>query len=380
MDCAAKARPRALLAERRLPRYRVAFLEAARVWLQQHGVQFDFMHGQATPAERARDDAGELDWALCMPEARTAWGGKAVWQPFATQDHDLVIVSHENGLLFNHWLCRPWRHFRLGFFGHGANLAASSRDSWRERFKRVTTRQADWWFAYTSLSQRLVLEAGFPAGRITVVNNATDTDGLRQQIAATAPQRLQLLRQAHRLTAGHTALFLGSMVRGKGLDRLIDAAARVQRQDPTFVLLMVGDGDARQAAEQATRGQSHIRWLGAQWGADKAALMAVSDCLCMPGAVGLAIVDAFAAGLPLLTTDAHGHGPEIAYLDPGRNGAITGADAGAFAAGLLSLLQDPVRLRRWREQAAADGRRYTVQAMAERFGQGVLDALARPRL
>ena len=364
-------RARVLMAEPGLPHYRVALFESLRDGLLEHGVQFDFLHGPS--------GGNDLPWARTLTTLRMPWGGKALWQPFDTTACDLVIVSHENALLFNHWLSRPWRPFRLGLFGHGANLAASSRQTAREHFKRFTLRRADWWFGYTTLSQRLAMEAGFPPERITVVDNATDTIALRQQMADTPDDQLKLLRQAQGLTPGHTGLFLGTMYAGKGLDRLIEAAALVQCQDPAFVLLMVGDGPARPAAQRATRDQAHIRWLGPLHGADKAALMAVSDFLCLPGAVGLAIVDAFAAGLPLLTTDAPGHGPEIAYLEPGRNGDITPPDTRAYADAVLGLLRDPVRLRQWRDRAASDGRRYTVQAMASRFGQGILESLAHPR-
>ena len=363
-------RQRVLMAEPCLPHYRLALFDALRDGLLQQDVQFDFLHGQP--------DATGLPWARPLSTVHMPWGGKALWQPFDTTGCDLVIVSHENALLFNHWLSRPWRRFRLGLFGHGANLASSPRTA-RERFKRFTLRQADWWFGYTALSQQLAVEAGFPAERITIVDNATDTATLRQQIGGMPAGRLQSLRRDQGLTPGHTGLFLGTMHAGKALDRLIDAAARVHREDPAFVLLMVGDGPARPAAQRAARDQPHIRWLGPQLGTDKAALMAVSDCLCLPGAVGLAIVDGFAAGLPLLTTDVRGHGPEIAYLDPGCNGDITRADTGAYASALLGLLQDPARLQRWRDRASADGHRLSVQAMASRFGQGILHALAHPR-
>ena len=364
------------MAERELPHYRVAFLDALRQWLQPHAVAFNFLHEAPDPVALARGDAATLPWAQQLPPARRPIGGKAVWQPFATQGQDLVIVSHENALLFNHWLSRPWRPFRLGWFGHGANLAAAHPNGWHERFKRFSARQADWWFAYTPLSQQLLGQAGVAPTHITVVNNATDTALLRRQIAATSAAQQRQLRQQHGLTPGHTALFLGSMYAGKGIDRLLTAATRVRRQDPAFVLLMVGDGPARSAAEATTHGQPHVRWLGRLHGADKAAVMAVSDCLCLPAAVGLALVDGLAAGLPLLSTDSRGHGPEIAYLNPGRNGILTAPEPEAYAAALLSLLQDPPRLQRWREQAAADGQRYSAQAMAARFGQGVLDALA----
>ncbi len=369
-------RPRVLFAETHLPHYRVAFLEALRSWLNGYGVEFDFMHGEASSGPSGPGEASTLPWALRMPPA---WlqGGRWRWQPFPTRGYKLVIVSQENGLLYNLWLCRPWRGFKLAFFGHGANLGSKHRNGWRERFKRLTTLRADWWFAYTGLSQRLVLEAGFPADRITRVNNASDSESLRESIAALPEERIRALRQEHDLAVGHTGLFLGSMYRGKGLGLLLRSAQRVYQHDPSFRLLMVGDGPARAKAEASASAVPYVRWLGAVHSDEKAAVMAACDFLLLHGAVGLAIVDAFAAGLPTLTTDAVGHGPEIAYLEPGRNGVITRARARPYSQAILDLMRDTERLAGWRAQAAADGRLYTVQSMANRFGQGILDALTR---
>ena len=44
---------------------------------------------------------------------------------------------------------------------------------------------------------------------------------------------------------------------------------------------------------------------------------------CLPGHVGLSIVDAFYCGLPLITEDVD-HAPEICYLKEGENGFLVG--------------------------------------------------------
>ena len=43
----------------------------------------------------------------------------------------------------------------------------------------------------------------------------------------------------------------------------------------------------------------------------------------MPGAVGLGILDSFALQTPMVTTTQNFHGPEIEYLENGKNGIIT---------------------------------------------------------
>lgn len=374
---------RVLFAERRLPHYRVSLIEATREKLDARGVAFDFIHGDPSPAELARRDEGQLPWALRMRHSRYALADRLVWQPFDVDGYDLVIVGQENRLLFNHWLCRPWRPFDLAFFGHGMNFAARHANTLRERFKRFTTLQADWWFAYTALSKSIVEQAGFAPQRITVLNNATDTATLRAQLASVSSAEVEALQRARGLTPGKTGLFLGSLYADKGLRLLLDATASVQATDPSFSLVIVGDGPARNVAANAAATMRGVHWLGALQGRDKAIAMAASDFMLMPGSVGLSIVDGFAGSLPLLSTQSPGHGPEIAYLQPGRNGAITAPGSTEFAAAISRLLQSPAQLAQWRENAQDDGLALSVEAMAQRFADGIVDALSashrRPR-
>jgi glycosyltransferase involved in cell wall biosynthesis len=368
--------PRVLFAERRLVHYRVPLLRQLVPWLAGRGVELHFAHGAPAASEVSRRDAGEWPDARALP-TRYWVGERLVWMPVPTAGYDLVVCDHANRLLFNLWLCRAGRPFRLAWFGHGTDFAGPGQGV-REALRRFTLRRADWWFAYTERTRRVLLEAGFAPGRITVVDNAVDTSALRAGIAAQPPAAVRAVRDAHGLVPGKTALFIGSLYAAKGLDRLVAVARRVSAADAQFRLLVVGDGPQREALLEQARGVDALRWLGALNGDAKARVMAACDFLLLPAAVGLAVLDGFAAGLPLLATDAPGHGPEIAYLEPGRNGTLTAPAAAALADAVVGLLQDPSRLARWRAAAAQDGQRFTVEAMAARFGQGVLDALAAP--
>jgi L-malate glycosyltransferase len=370
---------RVLFAERRLPHYRTAFVSQLRTWLQIKGVHLDFIYGHGCKSEQSKEDAGELPWAQRMRSTNYFVNDKVVWQPFDTHGYDLVIVSQENGLLFNHWLARPWRSFLLAYFGHGANFNALHTQTLRERYRRYSTRQADWWFAYTAISQGLVERAGFPPNRITVVNNTTDTTSLRDELARSSAQRLQALRSRYGLTIGKTALFLSSLYAGKGLDLLLTATRIALREEPELRVLVVGDGPIREQMQKCVQDTPQVQFLGALRGQAKAELLAVSDFMVIPGSVGLSIVDAFVAGLPLLTTQTPGHGPEIAYLRPGRNGDIITPSAEHLALAMTRLCTSPELLGAWRAQAKSDGDLYSLDGMASRFGQGVLDALALRR-
>ena len=97
-------------------------------------------------------------------------------------------------------------------------------------------------------------------------------------------------------------------------------------------------------------------------------------CL-LPGAVGLAIVDAMAYETPLLTTRSPDHGPEIGYLDPGENGWMTDCLSEDYAAAINHLLSDADLRMRLVEGCRRTASRITLGNMVERFRWGVVSAL-----
>mgnify|MGYP001290728905 FL=1 len=79
-----------------------------------------------------------------------------------------------------------------------------------------------------------------------------------------------------------------------------------------------------------------------------------------------------------ITTAGARHGPEIAYLDSGRNGFVVADDAQGYAHTVLQLLAEPARLEQVRACAAQDARRYTLDNMVRRFVEGIEACLRLP--
>ena len=77
--------------------------------------------------------------------------------------------------------------------------------------------------------------------------------------------------------------------------------------------------------------------------------------------------------------DGTRHGPEVAYLESGRNGFVVEDEAQVFAQTALRLLEDPALLQRIRTAAGADARRYTLDNMVQRFVAGIEACLQTPR-
>jgi glycosyltransferase involved in cell wall biosynthesis len=375
--------PVVLVVQRRLTHYRVPFFEALRPALAHRGFALRLVVGDATAEEASKEDDGTLAWAEHAP-CRYFLRGRLCWQDIRPwlQAADHLVVTQENKLLMNWWLLTRLRDRpRLGLWGHGRNFQAKGRlAAPANRVKARLSRRADWWFAYTDLSERSVTGFGYPRTRITVLNNAVDTASLRQAVSALRSTDLEPLRQAWGLQPGPVGLFIGSLYAEKRFDLLFNAVERVRRQRPDFQLLVAGAGPDEAALRQRAAKITGVRMLGAVRGERKAQVLALADMVLNPGQVGLVIVEAFAVGLPIVAADTGNHSPEFCYLEHEVNGLTTAENADAYAEGVLRLLNEPEFAARLGAGALVAGSRYTLEAMVQRFCDGVAAWHAAPRL
>jgi glycosyltransferase involved in cell wall biosynthesis len=114
---------------------------------------------------------------------------------------------------------------------------------------------------------------------------------------------------------------------------------------------------------------------GPRFGHEKSVLLKLACMWLNPGALGLGILDAFCAGLPLLTTRQSTHGPEIEYLQHEENGLLLDDAPDAYADGMLRLLRDAGLAARLREGALSSSQRYSIETMVRNFSNGVRTCL-----
>lgn len=365
------------IVQRRMTHYRLPLFTQMRDLLAARNVTLRVLHGDGTAAEASKADAGALAWATRLP-TRYLLDGRICWQPFMAQaaGSDLVIVTQENKQVNNLLAMLSPRRPALAFWGHGRNMQSNQPDGLLERFKRWTTNRVDWWFAYTELSAAFVRGDGYPAERITVLNNSIDTQELRADVDLARKTPRAALREALGLRAeGPVGIFVGSLYADKRIGFLLDAAQHIQALVPDFQLVLAGNGPERSQVEAAAARHAHVHYLGNVRGARKAQLLAAADVMLNPGLVGLGILDAFVAGVPMLTTDCHIHSPEISYLQHDDNGLMTADTLAAYVEATVGLLGDPSSLQRLSRGAAAASGHYSVERMAQRFVDGICDCL-----
>lgn len=380
-------RPRVVIVQRYVTHYRVPFYDRLRELLAARGVDLHLVHGfpRAAGSDAAKQDSATVPWATHIDNRWLRVGPvELLWEPALSyvDGADLVIVEQASSRLLNYVLFA--RHLRgrtrLAFWGHGKNFKESRASSAGEAIKRSMSRRVHWWFAYNRLSAEVVARTGFPVERITDVQNAIDTRGLVAARARLDDDAMARVRSELDLPDEHVAAFVGGMYAEKRLTFLIEAAGHVRAQLPDFVLLLIGAGPDAETAREAAGAHPWIHYLGPRVADDKVPLLAVSQLLLLPGLVGLAVLDAFALELPLVTTEDAPHSPEIAYLRPGVNGVIlpAGTTPAGYADAVVHLLADDAERARLRDGCRAARDRYTIEEMARRFAEGVMAALATP--
>jgi glycosyltransferase involved in cell wall biosynthesis len=356
----------------------VPFFEALRAQMACRNIELLLAHGVPTAAEESKQDEGELPWAHRINTAYLL-GGAVCWQPFEAlaKASDLVVLTHENKLICNLAAQYLSRRNRVALWGHGANLQGDP-SSWKERFKRRTARQADWWFGYTEMSRPLIQRTGFPAERTTILNNAIDTIALSRQFASVTAESSNSLRKELGIQGQCVGVFLGSLYSEKRIPFLLDAARAVRERVPEFELLIAGAGPDLNMVEAFCADNDWVRYVGPKTGQGKADLLALAHVMLNPGLVGLGILDSFVCKVPMVTTDCGLHSPEVAYLEDAVNGVMASDDLSSYVDAVVDLLENHQCRASLVAGCALSASMYTIENMARNFCDGVVQCLEAP--
>ncbi|MGE0711943.1 MAG: glycosyltransferase family 4 protein [Planctomycetota bacterium] len=220
---------------------------------------------------------------------------------------------------------------------------------------------------YVTVSEairQVLIADGIPPERIETVHS-----GIELARIAEAPDRRAELRAELEVPEGHALVGnVAHMADHKGQRYLLDAAPQVLAAAPRTTFVIVGDGELRAdllAHADALGIAGAVRFPGFR--KDVPSLLKAMDVFVMPShmeGLGTSVLDALAAGCPVVGTEAGGM-PEI--LIDGETGLVCPVrDPAAIARALLRLLGDPALARRLAEAGAARvAARFSTDAMVE---------------
>lgn len=254
---------------------------------------------------------------------------------------------------------------------------------WLRLFERRTIERAAGFHATTDLEARDAERLGLHLPPVYVVPNGVEAEPWNGDLEALAPAVRELVSKPVPFV-----LALGRVSWKKGLDRLIEAMAEITEVTAvtavTAARLAIAGNDEegltpRLESLATERGlRERVLFLGPVDGAEKAALLARCALLAMPSTsenFGNSLLEAMAAGRPVLATPGVGLAPLIAEVGCGR---ICEGDPESLGRALRELLAEPQALdemgRRGR-QAAEE--RYGWPTIAERMEAVYREVAAR---
>jgi glycosyltransferase involved in cell wall biosynthesis len=373
-----------LIIQAEIKQYREPFFVRLHEELQRDDILIRVVHSAPPRSETAKADSVSLSADVGIEVPGSWWfNNRILYQAaaFRLLSADLVIVEQAHKYV-NNWLLLPAARLglkRVAYWGLGANLQ-TDRLPVSEWLKRRTLGWPSWWFAYTRGTAEYLSSAGVDKTRITTVQNAVDTNQLRTDIKSITDVQAAELR--HRLSiplGARVGLYIGMLDRVKRLDWLLDAATRIKAAVGDFHLLIGGGGPERPTVEQFCSAHAWAHYIGPLFGREKALHCRISDIFLIPGRVGLAILDAFAGGLPVCATALPNHGPEIEYLEEGSNGIRTAADVRAYTSAIIAVLNNRPLLEALKAGATRSGHRYTIEMMVANFAEGVRQWAGNPQ-
>jgi len=160
---------------------------------------------------------------------------------------------------------------------------------------------------------------------------------------------------------------MGRLQKRKRVDHLEKALLYMNRSDIGLILV----GPDPEGVVDRIKGDNIFK-LGPIYGNKKFDLLSSADVYCLPGAVGLSIVDAFHCGLPFVTEEGD-ESAEIMYLKDGVNGFIVPRGNIEALSQKLQLLLDDDELRRRFSNAARQ--EISVNGHMDKMCSGIRDAL-----
>jgi glycosyltransferase involved in cell wall biosynthesis len=167
-------------------------------------------------------------------------------------------------------------------------------------------------------------------------------------------------------------LFLSRLDPKKGLDLLLPAFAEVRARFPEVVLVIAGEGEPAFVAALKLHAQSlgldrPVSWVGFLQGEPKRAALEEADVFVLPSYsenFGVSVVEAMAAGLPVVISDQVGIHQEI---ESAQAGLVTTCDVKSLARALTEVLGDPIRRTEMGENAAKLAQTFAPEIVAQQL-------------
>jgi glycosyltransferase involved in cell wall biosynthesis len=255
---------------------------------------------------------------------------------------------------------------KLIYWGHGADLI-DKRATWL----KLLAYRFEHWISDAIILYGQHLKANINCKyhhKVFVANNTLNFNNYRIQHFSR-----DAILSKYNIRTNLNIICMGRMQRRKRLDHLYKAFLAMKRHD--VGLIFVGPDD--EGVLKEFKGNKVYK-IDAIYGDERLDLLSAADIFCIPGAIGLSVVDAFYCGLPIVT-ERGDVSPEMMYVKNGTNSFLVPRNNIKELTEKLQLLIENTSLRRKfslaaREEIATNG---NINKMCKGFSDALESVLSR---
>jgi glycosyltransferase involved in cell wall biosynthesis len=281
-----------------------AYPDGVRVnWLSP-GTENPLVFSVATTALRAQI-LGETD----VLHVNELFGFPFAWR-LPGERHGLVVASH------NAYLDR---------FHAARGLLAKLKYPPLVAVEGATYRFADRVLIGSEIERAPLLRLGVASERIVLVPYGVDASRFEDPAGS---RRAEVRRELGIAPTARVVLFVGRFVERKKPHVVVRALKLLRTRDPNVHGILIGDGELMPRVREAVDSDPGVHLVGAVPFSELPRYYAAADAFTLPsigeGSISLVVLEAAAAGLPLvLTLDSSGQSP---IFDPRKNGELVNVD------------------------------------------------------
>jgi glycosyltransferase involved in cell wall biosynthesis len=286
---------------------------------------------------------------------------------------DRIIRRYNIDIIHSHWIvpqglvgfiCRKIRHKAHVVSSHVTDAQIFCRWGMLKPGMRMILSGTDLLTTNSSFTKG-VLEnlLPLPCPCVVIPMGVVPPEGMGDRIPATDAPRI---------------LFVGRLIRWKGVDTLIRAMAQVIREKPGAILSIVGDGEERANLEHLVHDlgiSDHVRFLGRVNNEQLSSLYANASVFVLPSrsyqglvmeGLGVVLLEAMAHGVPVIGSDIGGI-PDI--IKDGSNGFLfPSEDEKKLATKIVTVLSDKVIADRFQQAGCETVRtRFSWEEISRQF-------------
>lgn len=303
-------------------------------------------------------------WSFLFSFLVWAWINRGSFQIIHAHNAAMGVISSIVGWLIGKKVIVKIPSLKYVQYLNGGSLS-------RELRRWIITRKTDRFVAVSTEMLEALRQAGIAPEKLALISNGI------QLTAACNTNSSALRKEVSGESERSVILFVGRLVKEKGLDRLLRVWASLTGHE-TMLLLIVGDGPLKEDLESQAKTLQllpSVRFLGHQ--TDVSTLYCIADLFVLPSkteGMSNSLLEAMAAGLPVVASNVGGNKDVIKDQQSGF--LVDWEDTTLCARMLLTLLSNPELRQRIGNAARRQISAFAIGEVAERY-QDLYQAVLR---